>query len=210
MVNNLKDLKKVHLYLKNNLHTSDLQEISNKCNSINFLFKGNDGSGLIGGCLIDILVSKYFEIKLDTYKTFHKGEADMEICGLKLSQKKITGNSSIALNWSKNKTIKSPEELFINNILLINLKTEKWWEKKPLKTHGNLNYTNTIKSGIYLLDKDFCKKTVNLVSNNKTDTMIKNVFLYGLLQNSLEKDLFIEFPAPNKILDFNILNAFSK
>jgi hypothetical protein len=134
----------------------------------------------------------------------------MEICGLKLSQKKITGNSSIALNWSKNKTIKSPEELFINNILLINLKTEKWWEKKPLKTHGNLNYTNTIKSGIYLLDKDFCKKTVNLVSNNKTDTMIKNVFLYGLLQNSLEKDLFIEFPAPSKILDFNILNAFSK
>ena len=68
MINNLKDLK-------NNLHNSDLQEMSNKCNSINFLFKGNDGSGLIGGCLIYILVSKYFEIKLDTYKTFHKGEA---------------------------------------------------------------------------------------------------------------------------------------
>ena len=61
--------------------------------------------------------------------------------------------------------------------------------KKPLKTHGNLNYTNNIKSGIYLLDKDFCKKTVNLVSNNKTDTMIKNVFYMGYYK-TLSKMIF--------------------
>ena len=46
MSNNLKDLKRIHSYLKLNLSTLDLQEISNKCHTINVLFKGNDGSGL--------------------------------------------------------------------------------------------------------------------------------------------------------------------
>ena len=75
---------------------------------------------------------------------------------------------------------------------------------------GNLNYTHVIKSGIYLLYKDFCKKRVTLISNNKTDTMVSNVFLYELLQNCLENDLFIEFPNPSTTLEFNILDAFSK
>ena len=47
MLDNLKGLKRVHLYLKNNLSITDLQEISNKCYSINVLFKGDDGSGLV-------------------------------------------------------------------------------------------------------------------------------------------------------------------
>jgi len=210
MSNNLKDLKRIHSYLKLNLSTLDLQEISNKCHTINVLFKGNDGSGLTGGCLIEMLITKYFEMKFDNYKTYHKGESDMEICNLKLSLKKITGNSTIALSWSKNKTIKCDEEFFVNNIFLINLKTERWWKKAPLKMKGNLNYTHVIKSGIYLLDKDFCKKRVTLISNNKTDTMVSNVFLYELLQNCLENDLFIEFPNPSTTLEFNILDAFSK
>lgn len=177
MTNNLKELKRVHLYLKNSLNISDLQEISNKCYSINILFKGDDGSGLIGGCLIDMFISKYFEIKLDNYKVYHKGEADMEICGLKLSQKKITGKSSIALNWSKNQKVKSSEELFVNNILLINLKTQRWC-KKPSKTQKSSDCFNIIKAGIYLLDKEYCKRIVKLGSNNKTNALVKSVFLY--------------------------------
>jgi len=62
-----------------------------------------------------MFISKYFEIKLDNYKVYHKGEADMEICGLKFSQKKNTGKSSIALNWSKNQKVP---------IALISLKRE--------------------------------------------------------------------------------------
>ena len=157
-----------------------------------------------------MLITKYFETKLDNYKTYHKGEADMEICGLKLSQKKITGNSSIALNWSKNKNIKSSGELFVNNILLINLKTQRWWKRQPSKFKENVDYSYTIKAGIYLLDKDYWKEKVKLVSNNKTDALVKNVFVYQLLQNCLVNDLFIELPSPTKLLGFDILNSFSK
>ncbi len=156
-----------------------------------------------------MFISKYFEIKLDNYKVYHKGEADMEICGLKLSQKKITGKSSIALNWSKNQKVKSSEELFVNNILLINLKTQRWC-KKPSKTQKSSDCFNIIKAGIYLLDKEYCKRIVKLGSNNKTNALVKSVFLYELLKECIVSDLFIELPEPNTLLEFNILNSFSK
>jgi hypothetical protein len=142
-----------------------------------------------------MFISKYFEIKLDNYKVYHKGEADMEICGLKLS--------------SKNQKVKGSEELFVNNILLINLKTQRWC-KKPSKTQESSDCFNIIKAGIYLLDKEYCKRIVKLGSNNKTNALVKSVFLYELLKECIVSDLFIELPEPNTLLKFNILNAFSK
>jgi hypothetical protein len=49
-----------------------------------------------------------------------------------------------------------------------------------------------------------------LGSNNKTNALVKSVFLYELLKECIVSDLFIELPEPNTLLEFNILNYFSK
>ena len=197
-------------YLQDNLTLDDIQELTNKCNAVNMYCKG-DGAGLLGGCLIDMLISKYFENKLSEYKQYKEGEADMMLCNIPLSQKKINGKSVIALDWSKNNNI-STKEQFQHHILIINLKTEQWWKNKPNKINANdnINYTNIIKSGIYLIDKDYCKNHVKLSNNNKTNTLITSEYLYKMLNYSIANNLYIDIPKPNKVIEFNILNAFSK
>lgn len=192
----IKKLQEIISYIKYNI---DLQDLSNKCNSINAFCKGN-GSGLLGGSLIDIFISEYFTSKLTKYEECRDGEADMKLCGVCLSQKKINGKSIIALDWSKNKN-KVIKDYFLHHILIINLKTEKWWK---LDTDRNM----TIYSGIYIINKTFCKKNVILSSNNKTDSLIDNKSLYSMIQNSINTNLYIIIPDPNQSIKFNILNAF--
>jgi hypothetical protein len=203
-------LRKIINYLETSLSSDNLQELSNKCESINNSCKG-DGSGLLGGCLIDMLVSKFFESKLDKYIEYHNGESDMKILDIPLSQKKINGKSTIALDWSKNsKTFVKTH--FNQHIMIINLKTEKWWKTKPIKLNdeSKIQYNDIIKSGIYLIDKKYCKKYINLSSNNKTNTLIDSIQLYKMLKRSIATNLFIEIPAPSSKtkLKFNILNGF--
>ena len=203
-------LHTIILYLKNNLTQENLQELSNKCNSINKYCKG-DGGGLLGGCLIDILICKFFETKLDKYQEFRSGEADMKLCEIQLSQKKINGKSTLALDWSKNKN-DSIKEYFNYHILIINLKTEKWWKNKPtnILEDDPIIYNDIIKACIYLIYKDFCKKNIKLSNNNKTNTLIDSKSLYKMMKISINHELYIEIPLPNKNIDFNILNAFSE
>ena len=125
------ELRKVYNYLRIKLTHDDLQDLSNKCNSINMFCKG-DGSGLLGGCLIDILLTKMFENKLTEYKEHHKGETDMKIYNICFSLKKINGKSTIALDWSKNNTT-IIKNIFSSHIIIINLKEEQWWKDKPNK-----------------------------------------------------------------------------
>jgi hypothetical protein len=205
-------LYKVKNYLKTHLSCEDLQELSNKCNSINNYCKG-DGSGLLGGSLIDMFICNYFQNKLPEYSEFHNGECDMKICDVPLSQKKINGKSIIALDWSKNET-DLHKDYFSSHIMIINLKTEKWWKTKPLKLasgfkNTNVCYNDVIPSGIYLIDRKYCKKCVVLAKNNKTNSLIENSFLYLMLKRSIAQNLFIEIPEPNTKIQFNILNAFS-
>ena len=96
--------------------------------------------------------------------------------------------------------------------MIINLKTEQWWKSKPLKIqveNQKIVYNDSIKAGIYLIDKQFCKRFVQLSQNNKTNTLIESQQLYIMIKRSIHQDLYIEIPEPNKTLDFNILNAFS-
>jgi len=186
-----------------------LQDLSNKCHSITLSCKG-DGAGLSGGTLIDMLLCKFFQEKLQLYKDYHDGESDMKIYDIPLSQKKINGKSRIALDWSKNET-KTKKEHFNCNIIIINLKTEKWWKNNP--THKlcdiKITYTDIIPSGIYIIDKQFCKYFIKLSNNNKTNTLIESQYLYIMLKHSITQKLFIALPSPNKELKFNILNSFS-
>jgi len=186
-----------------------LQDLSNKCHSITLSCKG-DGAGLSGGTLIDMLLCKFFQEKLQLYKDYHDGESDMKIYDIPLSQKKINGKSRIALDWSKNET-KTKKEHFNCNIIIINLKTEKWWKNNPTHKICNINitYTDIIPSGIYIIDKQFCKYFIKLSNNNKTNTLIESKYLYIMLKHSISQKLFINLPLPNKELKFNILEAFS-
>ena len=206
----IRKLKQIQYYLSNTLNICDLQELSNKCNSISIKCRG-DGAGLIGGTLIDILISEFLNIKLiDNYVECHEGECDMIICDVPLSLKKINGKSTIALNWSKNDT-NTEKNYFSCNLIIVNLKSCKWWKNKPKDIISNLNicYCDNIPSGIYIIDKQFCKYYIQLTKNNKTNSLIDSQNLYIMLKRSLSLNLFIELPLPNEILNFRILDSFS-
>lgn len=204
--NNIYELKKIKKYLLDSLTESDFQELVNKSNAITKTCYG-DGAGLLGGCLIDMFISKFFESKLSQYKEYHNEESDMKICDIDISQKKINGKSTIALDWSKNE-IMNERKYFQVHVLIINLKTEKWWTKTPKNTNVKFTYNNTIKSGMYFVDKQFCKKYIKLKTNNKTNTLIDSKNLYLMIQRSIILNTYIEFPSVSENLIFNILNSF--
>lgn len=202
-------LREILKYLEASLTQADLQELSDFCNSITIKCKG-DGCGLLGGSLIDMLLCEILQKKMSLYEEFHEGESDMKMCGLPLSQKKINGKSTIALDWSKNE-IQSERVHFTSDILLINLKTEVWWKKSPVGVKDNkLLYNNEVKAGIYLIDKQYCKKYIHCASNNKTNTLINSQYLYKMINRSIRQNLFIEIPPPKNPINFNILNAFTR
>ena len=154
-----------------------------------------------------MFISKFFESKLSEYKEYHNEESDMKICDIDISQKKINGKSTIALDWSKNE-IMNERKYFQVHVLIINLKTEKWWTKTPKNTNVKFTYNNTIKSGMYFVDKKFCKKYIKLKTNNKTNTLIDSKNLYLMIQRSIILNTYIEFPSISENLIFNILNSF--
>ena len=170
-------------------------------------------------------MNTFLQNKLPDYHENHKGESDMVICGLPFSLKKINGKSTCALNWSKNekdekneknekdeKNEQKKKEMFSCDFIIINLKSGQWWKTKPKNVHSTLNivYTSEIPSGIYLIDKRFCKYYVELHQNNKTNTLIDSMNLYIMLKRSIALKLYIPLPEPNKQLKFNILDAFSE
>lgn len=202
-------LSNIKKEIESSLSTSDIQELSNNCAAITRTCVG-DGAGLLGGGLIDMYLSKLFQTKILSYQDCHHGESDMMIFNTRLSQKKINGKSTIALDWSKN-TSENKKEKFDCDLIIINLKTEKWWKTRPNKIiNSRIKYDNIIPAGIYILDKRFCKKFVSLSSNNKTNTLITSEYLYIMLKRSIYQQLYIFIPPPNKVVIFNILRAFSE
>lgn len=196
---NIKLLKRIKNYIQNNLSSDDFKELSEKCFAITKKCKG-DGAGLSGGILIDMLLVEFLQTKLTQFKEFHNGESDIIIDNIPLSQKKINGRSTIALDWSKNKDIIHKNN-FNYHILIINLKTEQWWKRDK-------NYNDIIYAGIYIIDKQYCKRFIILSNNNKTDRLIDQKQLYKMLKRSYRCNLFIPLPEPEQNLKFNILNAF--
>jgi len=232
----MKDLRKVWSYLIKSLTIDDLESLVNKCYAITISCKG-DGAGLASGGLIDMLICNFFKTKLSDYSDYHSGESDMKICDILLSLKKISGSSDLALDWSKNyknkkdnnkketkdlsndekinipQITKSQREHFSSHIMILNLKTTQWWKKTPLKPPISpliISYNDTIPTGIYLVDKRWCKYYVKLSSNNKTDTLIKKEYVYIMIKRSIRLNLFISLPLPKKDIIFNISEAFTK
>lgn len=213
----LTSLKKVHSILKEHLREPDLQRFVNMCKAISYKCNG-DGAGLSSGTLIDMLLCEFLRDKLPAtlFTEYHDGECDLKIGEVPLSMKKINGKSTIALDWSKNKnTTKTKIEYFNHDILIINLKTEQWWKNTPRGIGGGdsnikikISYNDCIPSGIYLIDKLFCKYYITLSCNNKTNSLIESVCLYKMLKRSILLDLWIALPPSNETLDFQLLKSF--
>lgn len=201
----IENLKKVKECLEKYLTPDKLQEISNRCISVNNEFTG-PGGGLTSGIIIEKVLSEYFKNILPEFECHNVGQADMKICGVKLSCKKTTGKSELALNWTKSdkldkSNIKDP---FKEHILIINLKTEQWWKRKPKNSIIKGIPNETIPMGIYLINKKFCNKEYCSNSNTKTDKLIKNQSLYNMIQDSINNKLYIKLPVSNKKLKFKI------
>lgn len=203
ITNNEINIKATIKYLNDNLSTEDKQDLSNYMNSITKKLKG-DGAGLSSGLFIDMLLCEFLSNKLDKCEEYHNGECDIKINDINFSLKKINGKSLLALDWSKNNNENTTKDIFTHNIILINTKTCQWWKK-----NSNIDYTKTIKSGIYIISKDYCKENIKLSSNNKSNSIITHQNVYKMINNSIESSTYIEIPAPNKELKFSLINCFS-
>lgn len=208
-INNLSINNHLIHNINSKLTDSYKQDIINKIYTIEKIFKNKDGSGLNSGIFTEMIFSECFKtIFGNDFEIYNKSENDFKLFTHPLSFKKIKGKSTIALDWSKNKKT-SEKEYFCSNILILNTETQQWWKKGPLKKNkSNINYTRELPIGLYLIEKEFCKENIKFTSNNKTNTQIIEPFLYEMLYNSLDKNLFIKFPEKTKILNFNIIKAF--
>lgn len=188
----------------------NLQNLINDFYSLNKYCSNKDGAGLSSGSLIEYYFGDTIK-KIPGFEVHNVGESDLKILGTCLSLKKINGKSTIALDWSKN--IKNSTKTYFNNdIMIINLKEQIWWKKSPIKPLFNdVVYSTSVPAGIYLIDKEFCKRSVKLSSNNKTNTLIESEYLYLMLLSSINNNLFIEFPKPdNNVREIDFTNIFNK
>jgi hypothetical protein len=205
-------LRKAFDYLKDNLTPELLEEFVSKLYAIRDAFTG-DGAGLSGGTVTDMFSVAFLSANITGFVGHRSGEGDCKINDHPFSLKKINGDSTIALDWSKNGENSKKRERFNKDMIIINLKTKQWWKKGPVKATADEKasgfYTKTIKAGIYFISHTYCKSNICLTSNNKTDTLIENVPLYKMLMQSITNNMVIELPTEVPVSNFNILNAFN-
>ena len=88
------------------------------------------------------------------------------------------------------------------------MKPQQWWKKNPKNSDGNIKWNHLIPAGIYVIDRNWCLGSIQLESNNKTDSLITSKYLYKMLIQSLNNQQFIPLPtASSARRTFNILNA---
>jgi hypothetical protein len=209
------DYKTTHIIfneLKKNLTHDVLCDMFAKMNAISEIFKGKQGGGLSGGMLIDVFLTEYLPTIMKSYEAYHIEESDCKILNTPISIKKINGPSIIALDWSKNIDNSKKRERFKTDIMIINLKSCKWWKTQPRGTtqeeKDSKYYSSTINAGIYIICRKYCKNNTTLSSNNKTNTRINTKEIYNMLKESIRENMVLEFPAEFPTYKFKILNAF--
>ena len=202
-------LHEIHNKLVKLLTPNILADIISKLHAIRTEFTG-DGAGLSGGVIFDKVITAYLSGFIPDFKENHKGESDCTILGLPLSIKKISGKSTIALDWSKNGKESKKREQFNTDMMIINSNTQQWWKRAPTGETNTHFFSSSIKAGIYFISQTYCKSNICLSSNNKTNSLIDHKSLYLMLKESIRDNLVIEFPIEFPKQTFNILNAFGK
>ena len=190
-----KELKSVYQTL-NNIPKNNIQQLFDMSFAIKKKFDNLPGGGLSCGTLVDLLISEFFNKNIpQSYKEHRQDENDFILANIPLSFKKISGKSSIALDWSKNKN-KNEKTYFNSHILILNLVSSKWNDQN-------------IKAGFYIIDRKFCKLKIHLSANNKTNSLITYKELHKMLSRSINQNLFIPGPDTHSDLEFNLLNCFN-
>jgi len=152
-----------------------------------------DGAGLNHGNSSEKIMACFLsKLMPSKFQKFNSDESDFKICDIPISYKHIYGRSTIALDWSKNES-QSQRKYFQCHIMIYVEKTSQWWKRGPKKTINEIDYTQTIETGLYFIDKNDCVD-IDFVQNNKSNTIISNVHLYNMLIISKSKDNFIPFP----------------
>jgi hypothetical protein len=205
-------LQVIFTEIKQCLTVDKMAEMLSMIHALSEKFKG-DGGGLTSGSIIDEFLAEYFPPIIKTFKKCHNGEVDCSILDHSLSLKKISGKSILALDWSKNNENSKKRERFTTHIMIINLKTEQWWKTYPSGcTKEEIDskfYQTPVKAGIYLISKIYCKANIILSSNNKTNSLITNKFVYKMLKESIKNNMFIEFPTNIPKKKYSILTGFT-
>lgn len=160
----------------------EFQKIFDYADAIKNAVTGN-GAGLTRGFLIDRMINEVLE-NTHIFKQYHEGQADIMAQNIPYSIKTLTnGGNDIALCWSKNPTIEKKE--LEHDILLINLKSEKWYTTEQ-----------EIKRGVYMIDKNIANKYITLYSNNKTDYVLRKKSLHDLIMhNSIKNGWYVEIES---------------
>ncbi len=186
----------------------DKQEFINQANSMNNLI-GGDGSGLGGGILVDSWIIDYFTEYIKGFQEYHVRESDYKILDIPYSFKKITGGSDIALSWSKNPDGACERNYLEVDIMILNLKSGKWWSRGPKNPSKDIDYTKVIPAGLYIIDKNWAKNNISISCNNKTNAKIDKHYVYEALITSMENKTFLQLPDPIKLPTPSFLNLFN-
>ena len=169
------------------------KDLMSNISAITRCISNMDGNGLLGGCLKDLTISKFLKDNVTSYEETHSGESDFKLCGQEVSLKNINGSSNCALNWSKNSAESVKHIPFTCPIVVFQEKNGKWWKKGPNKKKDNVDYSIDIRRGMYICSRYYCKKNIQLGSNNKTDTLISKQDMYKMLLHSKNNDLYIDY-----------------
>jgi len=151
-----------------------------------------DGAGLTRGQLIDKLMTETIE-KLPEFEPCHVGQADLRAFGEEYSWKSLTnGGTTLALSWSKNGESGRRTTSFERDVIILNLKSERWYTKK-----NDPRSRIVVERGIYVCDKDYANECVTLGENNKTDSLVSKSDLLHLLTHSTHNGWFVPLEKKN-------------
>lgn len=174
------------------------QEIADKLWTLERHFKG-DGKGLSNGMVVEQTVFEIFQEHIDSFRVEHHQQSDCAIMDRRLSFKKVTGKSQLALQWSKN-----PAGFcgaFEHPILLLNAREGQWWRRKA-------GFDRHLPAGFFLVDDAFCNAHVCLKRNNKSDSLIDCPEVYAMLVSALDADCVVTLPPARDVLTFSFNHGF--
>ena len=86
----------------------------------------------------------------------------------------------------------------------------QWWKHSPRCVLYNCDFTHLIKTGLYYIDKEFCKEYIeqHLSKNNKTNKLIRKQSVYYMLYTAYKKNNYIEIDSSILPSKFSIMRAF--
>lgn len=190
--------------LRQDKYRDVLIEIADRADVISKQVNG-PGAGLVRGTLIDMTMSELIQ-SLDEFQPCHQGQSDLMAFGHEYSWKALTGKKGqIALFWSKNGD-DAPIPKFDRHIIILVLQEGRWYDAKYANRRKRGPVEGPIiKRGIYVCDMDHANEHVQIGSNNKTDALVDEYNLHGMLEQALFNGWFVSLPQRKRYDKFSLV-----